>query len=159
MFRYVKNWRKEFFGLHKGPKQSESKLNIWDFQPQCWNQWVLSSTRHKLKRSRDQQAATWSLPLFPRARPLIEIQRLLLKNCERNGATYTVCNVSHCWSRKQKNEQQNVCLDTKTMELQLIWVQWKQSLSKVQAYGRKSHHKKVFERFHGKRPRGHPVSM
>ena len=38
--------------------------------------------------------------------------------------TCTVCNVSYDWSKELKNEQQNKAARHKTMELQVITIQW-----------------------------------
>lgn len=59
---------------------------------------------------------------------------------ERVASTYnhnsgaTVCNGLHYWSRKQKNDNKTTLLDMKTIQLQLIRIQWKQSLEQTQVY-------------------------
>ena len=57
-------------------------------------------------------------------RVIIEIVCSLVKNAIFTGATCTICNVFHGWSRGQKNEQQNNAHNPKkTMQLQVIRVQ------------------------------------
>ena len=56
-------------------------------------------------------------------------------DCGIFGGSYTVSSVSRYCSRGQKIEQQNNApRHKKTVKLQVIWVQWKKGLEKVQAY-------------------------
>ena len=52
-------------------------------------------------------------------------QELTLWYYNVTGATCTICNVLHCWSREQKTNNRTMFPTLKTIQLQVIRVQWK----------------------------------